>query len=674
MNLFSPATTLFGVGDTQAKKLTKLGIVTLFDLLYHLPFRYEDRSQVSPVSQLQAGETVTVVGTISDFKNRYLRLRKSIQTAILADASGQLRVSWFNQPFLSRTLHPGTAVALFGKVSLSSGRPTLVSPDYELIQNEKITSEKPDLIHTTRVVPIYPETAGISSKWLRTKIWPLLQKLPDSDPWPTAQGVPSWKKSLTEVHFPAAMSTELLTNNPFRRRLALDELFLLACTAASRRQAWKLVQLTHPFSIDKELVRQFIASLPFTLTASQDHTLGDILADLSQPRPMNRLIEGDVGSGKTVVAAIASYVAHLNGLATLILAPTQILAAQHHQTLSALFQPFGIEVGIVTGSTKSKDKNEKMKIIVGTHALLSANRAYQDVGLVVIDEQHRFGVIQRTLASQLGASPHILTMTATPIPRSLALTLHGDLDLSVLSDVIPGRLPVKTWVVPESKRAASYDWISDQLAGSRSQCFWVCPFIEASESLASVKSATQEFRRLQAVFPSLRLDLLHGKLKPHQKDDVISRFRGGEYHILVTTPVVEVGVDIPAATVMVIEGADRFGLAQLHQLRGRVGRSHLQSFCLLFSSTESGLTRLKLLEKHSSGLQLAEMDLRFRGPGTLYDTAQSGQSEFKVASYTDFDLVDTAKHLAETALPRLNSYPVLKSWLTSSKITHVNPN
>ena len=571
-------------------------------------------------------------------------------------------------------MRPGLSVALYGKAESFRGTTTLVSPEYEIIDNS-------GLVHMGRVVPIYPETAGVSSKWLRAKIRHLLAALPDPDPWPAPPDLPGWKPSLQEIHFPTTDirrsqgPTQLTTR--FRRRLAFDELLLLSLSAALRKQAWNQIQLSHPFSVDQDLVLRFISSLPFTLTPSQTRSVREILADLSRPHAMNRLLEGDVGSGKTVVAAIAAYVAHLNGFTTLVLAPTQILAAQHHATLSTLFKPFGVEIGLITAASKKLSiVNSQLSIIVGTHALLSQKQPFVSVGLIVIDEQHRFGVAQRALAAQKGASgvPHTLTMTATPIPRSLALTVHGDLDLSVLDEPPSGRLPVKTWAVPESKRQAAYKWINDQMTNGKSQCFIVCPFIENSDTLASVKSATAEYQKLEKVFLHLKLALLHGRLKSRDKDDIINRFRAGEYRILVTTPVVEVGMDIPNAAIMVVEGAERFGLAQLHQLRGRVGRGSAQSYCLLFSSVTTDLTRLKILERNSSGLALSEMDLKLRGPGSLYGTAQSGRLQFKIATGDDLDLIQTAKNQAQGLLPALGKYPVLKSLIQTDKIDLVNPN
>ena len=650
MDLASPVTSLPGVGPIMAKKLSKLGLSSIFDLLYHLPFRYEDRSQISSLFTVQPGETVTIIGKIESIKNEFTRSRKLIQKAVVSDDSGPIDIVWFNQTFLTRTLRVGDIIGLHGKVDFFGPKKSIISPDYEQ------TTNNPALIHMGRIVPIYPETAGVSSKWLRAKIFPLLGHLDNIPPFDP--------NSLRHIHFPESLDQVA----PAHRRLAFDELFLLQLTSLIHKQSWHQIKLTHPFHIDQAKILQFVSSLPFTLTPSQNQSLKEILADLSLPHPMNRLLEGDVGSGKTVVATIAAYSTHLNGFQTLILAPTQILASQHYITLKSLFEPLGINVDIITSSHKAIQ--QASHVIVGTHALL--NKSFNRIGLVVIDEQHRFGVTQRTLAASKGESPHILTMTATPIPRTVALSLYGDLDLSVLTDPPQGRLKVKTWVVPETKRAAAYEWIKSLITDRQSQAFIVCPFIEESESVKSVKAATVEFKKLKETFAKNRLGLLHGKLKAKEKDEVINKFRAGELDILVTTPVVEVGLDIPNATLMVIEAAERFGLAQLHQLRGRVGRSSDQSYCLLFSDSDT--QRLKALETHHSGIELAEIDLRLRGPGQIYGTAQHGTPQLKIAAYTDLSLIEKAKEKAKEIFPDLPKYPLLRKLTQNDRIALVQPN
>jgi ATP-dependent DNA helicase RecG len=666
MILSSPVTSIPGIGEATSAKLAKLGISTLFDLLYHLPFRYEDRRNVFPISQVQPGETVTIRGTITSIKNEFTRSGKFIQKAVIADPGGEMDVIWFNQMFLVRALKH-RSVSLFGKVDFFGPKRALISPDYELLSS----GTNPVTLHTGRLVPVYPETAGISSKLLRSKLYSLLQKIDVDDFLPETFGLLSWKTALTQVHFPDDLSAV----GPARNRLAFDELVLLQLTALAHRQNWDHLKLAHPLAVDQEQVSRFLAALPFTLTGSQLTAIKEILSDMSGTKPMNRLLEGDVGSGKTIVAAVAAFVAHQNGLQSVLMAPTQILAHQHYQTLSAIFRRFGIPVSLITSAAKSVPK-QTGGVIVGTHALISEkNRPLlQNSGLVTIDEQHRFGVLQRNLAGQLGLSPHILTMTATPIPRTIALTMFGDLDISALSDLPSGRLPVKTWLVPENKRVSSSRWISDQIRATGHQAIWVCPFINDSETSVTVKAAVSEFDRLQSVFPDLKLGLLHGRLKAAEKDRVISDFRDGKINILVATPVVEVGIDIPNAGLVIIEAAEHFGLAQLHQLRGRVGRSNFQSYCLLFTSDGSSPERLKALETHHSGRELAEIDLKMRGPGQLYGTAQHGFPDFKVATYENLELLALSKSAAAKIFPDLSRHRLLLDLLKEDKIALTRPN
>ncbi len=662
MQLYSPTTAIPGVGEAITGKLAKLGISSVFDLLYHLPSRYENRIPSNTNSRPQPGEQVTLNGRLNSLKNEFTRNGKFIQKALLENGSGTFPVIWFNQPFLVKALKD-KSVSLYGKVDFFGSKPTLISPDYEFYEVGQPS------IHTNRIVPIYPETAGISSKWLRTKIHNLLDIFAHTDIFPAIPDLSPWSEALHNVHFPKEM-TQIATA---RDRLSFDELFLLQLQSLQNKKLWNKTILAHSLTIDQAQIQEFINRLPFTLTGSQQAAIKTILADLSRPIPTNRLLEGDVGSGKTIVAALCMYVSHLNGFQSVLLAPTQILAAQHHQTLSSLFRTFDISTTLVTSQSSPCATSP---ILVGTHALLTEKNQhlFTDVGVVVIDEQHRFGVAQRTLASQLGTSPHILTMTATPIPRTIALTMFGDLDVSVLTDKPIGRLPIKTWVVPENKRTGAYDWIKKQLADTQNQVYWVCPFIEDSESASTVKAATTHFQELKNHFPKLSIGLLHGRQSAKEKDKNINDFRSGQTRILVATPIIEVGIDIPAATIMIIEAADRFGLAQLHQLRGRVGRSNTQSYCLLFSSGADQLSRLKAMEQYDNGLQLAEIDLKLRGPGQMYGTAQHGIPQFKVATFDNLHLIEKAKNQAELVQNDLDKYPVLRDLLKTAKITFVQPN
>ena len=595
---------------------------------------------------------------------------------MVADSSGQIEVVWFNQPFLSKTLKAGYRVNLAGKTELFNHQKVLLSPEYEILKDK-------ETIHTGRIVPIYPETYGISSKWLRSRIAPLLKsailQIEDFLPQDILQKYEllALEKALCQIHFPE----NLTLAKKARERLAFDELFLLQLANLKRRLEWQSFKLKTPFLINQDDVLQFISSLPFNLTQAQKRCIKEILGDLEKPTPMNRLLEGDVGSGKTVVAACAVFIAFKNGFQSAFMAPTEILAEQHFNNLNQILGLLGMKIVLLTGSKKPKNK-DPFDLVVGTHALISKKSSFENLSLVVIDEQHRFGVEQRALLSEKGNTPHVLTMTATPIPRTLALTLYGDLDLSVLDEMPEGRLKVKTFVVPPQKRAAAYVWIEKQIRESnfKQQAFVICPFIEESESMQTVKAATVEFEKLQkTIFPGLLLGLLHGKLKSKEKNATLERFRQQKNHILVATPVVEVGIDVPSATIIVVEGADRFGLAQLHQLRGRVGRGKIQSYCFLFSESRSYHTikRLKAMETENSGIKLAEIDLRLRGPGEIFGAKQHGIPSLKVAALNDLELIHKTKLAASEIFqkdPLLVQNPGISDKLNTTIVQIQQPN
>jgi len=647
VNLNSPIEKLPLVGPSSAKRLEKLGIKTIEDLLNHFPFRYDDFSLISQISQIQPGETVSIIGQVTKIVNLFSKTGKRIQEATIADKSGEIKCLWFNQPYLVKTFKKNQLYFFSGKVESSGKQKVLMSPEYEIFSAHPL--------HTGRLVPVYNETYGISSKWLRSRIKYALDQvssqITDFLPEEIIQKenlIPE-REAIKQVHFP---DNKTLANQA-KYRLAFDELFLIQLSALIRKKEWQGKTLAKQFFIDLEKSLSFLDHLPFKLTNAQKRCAKEILLDLQKTTPMNRLLQGDVGSGKTVVAALAAYTAFLNHSDTLFMAPTEILAQQHYQTLTNLLEPFGVPIELITQSTKSKKKisqeSPTPKVIVGTHALLYQNFNPEKIGLVIIDEQHRFGVEQRKLLSQKGKAPHLLTMTATPIPRTVALTMYNDLDLSVIDEMPPGRIKVKTWVVPPEKREKAYEWIRSQIKNTPQQAFIICPFIEESESLKTVKAATSEFETLsQKIFPDLKLGLVHGKMKSQEKEKALTLFREGKLDILVATPVVEVGIDIPNATIMMIEGADRFGLAQLHQLRGRVGRGQLPSFCLLFSSDNSfsSIKRLKNLETIDNGLALAEIDLKIRGPGEIYGTKQHGFPDLRVASFTDLNLIQKTRQAA----------------------------
>lgn len=619
ITLSTPVRFIPRVGPAMAGRLERLGIQTVEQLLYHIPFRYDDFSLISTIAGVRPEDTVTVKGTVEKFTAFFTKTGKKIQEARVSDETGTLTVIWFNQPYLRSIIAVGSTIRLSGQINWFGNKLVMSSPQYEIVaENDESLS-----LHTGRLVPVYPETEGISSKWLRGRIAFLLEHvLPHvtdyvPDEILRLQRFINLQDAIRTVHFPNSQEEA----NEARRRLAFDELLLLQVRAYEQKYEREQKERAYPFTIPDADVTSLIRSLPFTLTRDQTNAIHDLFIDVTKPYPMNRLLEGDVGSGKTIVAAIAMYVAYKNGYQSVLLAPTQILAEQHYASIQQLLTPLGIRVDILTGDKKTIPKRSSKKqapsIIVGTHALLSESVKLRAVGLVVIDEQHRFGVTQRTILTKENAQgkiPHLLTMTATPIPRTVAKTVLGHMDLSTLTQMPQGRKQVKTWVVPNNKRQSAYAWITKQIQTTHGQVFIICPFIEESETLTTVKAVKKEYETLRNQFPMFSVGLLHGKMKPEQKTNVLTDFRKQKHQILLATPVVEVGIDIPNATIMMIEGADRFGLGQLHQLRGRVGRGSLPSYCLLFTEKDDTDTieRLKALERVYSGPELAEIDLIHR--------------------------------------------------------------
>lgn len=683
MNANTPIENLPGVGSFYTTRLEKLGITTVRDLVYHFPFRYEDFSQITTIGETPNytdGEKISIQGTIWQIKTIRTRYGKFLTQATVADTSGTIEIVWFNQPYLTKTLKAGTPVSMSGKVKMDGSRPKLMSPTWEVIRNQiPETRDQITTLHTGRLVAIYPETEGISSKWFRGKIALVLpqylEKLTDYLPKNIIkeEKLISLAEALTKIHQPENFEDVELA----RKRLGFDELFLIQLVSQKRQIERKKSRIAPKMQKDQTKLDMLVASLPYKLTTAQKRAVSEILADLGKKEAANRLLEGDVGSGKTVVAATAAYVSHLNGFDTLFAAPTEILAFQHQKTLTDMLSPLGVNIGIWTGSKKSAGD-----ITVGTHALLSTFKPQKQVGLVIVDEQHRFGVAQRAklfLDNSQKATPHLLTMTATPIPRTLALTLYGDLDLSVLDEMPLGRQKIATFVVPNKKRQDAYSFIEKQVKEGR-QTFIITPFVEPSESMVTVKAAVEEFAKLKSRFSKgIKLGLLHGQLKPKEKEKIINDFKANKIHILVSTPVVEVGIDVPNATVMMIESAERFGLAQLHQLRGRVGRGEHKSYCLLFTQSYSDIStkRLKSMEKIHVGFELAEIDLKMRGPGEVFGLRQSGFFNFKIADITDRVLVSKAQKQAREILekdPELKSAPALEKELTRINPEYSQPN
>lgn len=693
MNLQTSLSAVVGIGPTLIWRLKNLGLERVEDLIHHYPFRYDDFSNLTNSLEAKEGERVTLQGEVWSIKNVYTRSRKVLTQAIFNDGKFPIELTWFNQGWLTKQIMVGDRLQVSGKVSRYKNKISIVAPVWEKINNShqlsdvsRQTETNEQTLHTGRLVPVYPETAGISSKWLRTKIDKILPKVINEieDPLPDeVRGqMLEVREAIRKVHFPKNQQEAVMA----RERLGFDELFYIQLATLKSRNDWRRKPTVEKFQISdfKQQIEGFINKLPFKLTNAQLKVIDEIILDLQKGQPMNRLVQGEVGSGKTVVAAVIAYIAFLNKLNTLYMAPTEILAFQHHSTLSNLLEPHGIKVGIYTGSRKfSKNKESRIEnngsklnssfiihnsspnVIVGTHALLSEKLQADNVGLVIIDEQQRFGVDQRTVLRSKAKIPHFLTMTATPIPRTVALTLYGDLDISIIDELPKGRKQVKTYVVPQKKREDAYKFIEKKVKEG-DQVYIITPLIELSETMQSAKAAVHEFNRLkEKVFPNLRLGLLHGRLKPKEKEQVLNDFKDHKIDILVSTTVVEVGVDVTNATIMVVEGAERFGLAQLHQLRGRVGRGAKEAFCLLFTSTEDreAASRLRGLEKVFDGMKLAELDLKIRGSGEIFGTRQSGRFELKIASFSDLTLIEKTRDAARTLIekdPSLDQYPKLK--------------
>ena len=654
-------TVLQGVGPRHAETLSKLGLQTLGDMLYYYPRRYDDYSQLKPIKDLFYGEQVTVIGTIQTVNSRPIRGgRASIIEVIISDGTAGLRLSFFNQPWLANRFKPGDAISVSGKVDQYLGRLVMNGPDWEPVEVESL--------HTNRIVPVYSLTERVTQKWLRNVMKQVVEywapRVVDALPESTRSSARllTLPEALLQIHFPD--SQEKL--RAARERLAFDEIFYLQMGVLRQKIDWKSVEAKR-FPVSDEWLDARLKSLPFTLTTAQQNALKDIRADLDSGKPMNRLLQGDVGSGKTVVAALAAGIIASNGAQAAIMAPTSILAEQHYRSFMRLLTgETGIlqvnQIRLLVGDTPEPEKevirqglaDGSIKIVIGTHAIIEEPVAFQELQLAVIDEQHRFGVEQRAALRTKGTNPHLLVMTATPIPRSLALTLYGDLDLSVIDEMPAGRIPVNTYVLRPQERERAFTLLRGQIKDGK-QAFIIYPLIEESDKIEA-RAAVDDYETLsKEVFPDLKLGLLHGRMRPHEKDDVMLKFRDRKYNILVSTTVIEVGVDVPNATVMLIEGADRFGLAQLHQLRGRVGRGSAQSYCLLIPTHEDAAEneRLQAMAESNDGFVLAEKDLQQRGPGEFLGTRQSGYSSgLRMASITDVKLIEKARVQAQNLFER----------------------
>jgi ATP-dependent DNA helicase RecG len=702
---------LKGVGPKVAPLFAKLGIETVGDLLYHLPRRYEDRTKIPPIRSIVPGQYVTVRGNLRSVSSRPISGGRVIVKAIVEDSSGSVTLTWFNQPWVARKLeqYRGGAIVAYGLAKDADFGCEIAAPEYELIEDEE------DAADFARIVPVYPATEGLVQKIIRRAARAAVEGYLGYavDPLPPSvlksQMLRPLRWSLKEIHEPSSEEFRLQA----RKRLVFEEFFYLQAALAMKHAetaqelgiAFPIDELkkgaspilrpviaeaktskksavvvkekrkTHLFEEAQEAKREGVPlwdqidrMLPFELTGAQRRVIEEVWADMAQPHPMNRLVQGDVGSGKTAVAACAMLAAVRSGYQAAMMAPTEILAEQHFANLRQLFEPLGIEVVLLVGKQNSKERKKALEktesgaanIAVGTHALIQEGVKFDRLGMAVIDEQHRFGVLQRAALREKGlGNPDVLVMTATPIPRTLTMTLYGDLDYSVIDELPPGRRAIKTHSKSNVNRTSVYEGVRKLVEEGR-QAYFVCPLVDESEKMQAQAATDLAFRLEHGVFKGLRVGLLHGQMKPVEKEDVMDRFRRHDLDILVSTTVIEVGVDVPNASVMVIEDANRFGLSQLHQLRGRVGRGAHQSYCILLSDArnEDARVRLDTLVETSDGFKIAEVDLRLRGPGELAGTAQSGNADFKIADLIqDGKLLEVAR---QEALRLIEEDPQLK--------------
>ncbi len=686
------------IGPKYSATLKKLNIGTVEDFLLHFPFRYEDYSERVSIDNLSAGQTATVMGEVT--KSKLIRTWKKkmlITECFVQDDTGTVRAVWFNQPYVSDSLIEGKGVRLSGKVSEDAKGLFFSNPAWEL------SSRVPT--NTGRLVPIYPETEGLTSKWIRWQLQNLIKFADElQDPIPEnilrKLHLPKLSEAVKNIHFPQnAKQAEIA-----QKRFAFQQMFLIQLASQRAKISWEKQQSV-TIAFDEKLMQKFVAALPFSLTNAQRKAAFQILKDLEKPMPMNRLLNGDVGSGKTVVAAMAALSAINSGYQVAIMAPTEVLARQHFESISKLFAPYKINVALLTNAYQqisnlkfkisnlklssakkeqtSRDnllsniKNGNISIVIGTHALIQKGVNFKNLALVIIDEQHRFGVDQRAyLQQQISKindglpkkTPHLLSMSATPIPRTLAMAFFGNLNLSVLNEMPKNRKQIKTKIITAAERQETYDFVQREIKNGR-QVFIIFPLVEESQKMSELKAATEEHKRLsENVFPEFKLALLHGRLKSDEKEKIMQDFKDKKYDMLVSTSVVEVGIDIPNASIMIIEDADRFGLSQLHQFRGRVGRSEHQSYCFLFAKSSAlSKSRLKAMEKFASGFDIAEEDFRLRGPGEFLGTRQSGLPDIAMQHIANAKLVAIASEEAKEFLqkdPDIKNHPLLQKGLT----------
>ena len=704
------------INQKYSKILEKMGISTIHDLLFHFPFRYNDFSKISKIAELTSGQISTIQGKILKIKTARTWKRKMFITeSSIQDETGEIKAVWFNQPYISETLSEGKKVRISGKISADKSGLYFGSPVWEM-ENRTPTN-------TGRLVPIYPETEGLTSRWLRWQIQNILKlDLEIKDPIPSEilqkLNLPEVKKALRFIHFPNSKNEYLVA----QKRFAFEEMFLVQLKSIQVRESWQK-EKSVGIKFDEKLIKKFVALLPFKLTNAQRKASFEILKDLEKPRPMNRLLNGDVGSGKTIVAGISALQVMSAGYQVAIMAPTEILALQHFKNIVKLFSSYKFSIALLTSSyqdinnsefpisnlesnsnfqnsnlkieSKFKIKNSKLNavgkksiprkeliqslqngainLVIGTHSLIQKAIRFKNLALIIVDEQHRFGVDQRAYLQQKienindgikNSVPHFLTMTATPIPRTLALAFFGNLDLSILDEMPKDRKKIITEIVMPLERNKIYNFIRSEIKKGR-QCFVILPLVEDSKILTEIKAAVSEHKKLsEEIFPDLKVGLVHGKLKFAEKEKVMKDFADKKMDILVATAVVEVGIDVPNATVMIIEDADRFGLSQLHQFRGRIGRGENQSYCFLFTSSDSssGKQRMKALVESENGFAIAEKDLELRGPGQFFGTRQSGIPDIAMENLTNVKLIQIAREEARQILlkdPELKNHPLL---------------
>lgn len=712
MDLDSPVEKNFRLIERQKKALKNLGLKTIRDLLFYFPSRYENFSERKNIIDLQQGDKTTVYGKIIDLKSERARFKKLYYTqAIISDFTGNIKAVWFRQPYLATILKIGDKVALTGKISLGKKGLYMANPTYERIGSYENLGEGGSLL------AIYPETRGISSHWLRFALGKILKNLTSTsdvkrpqtsdvrDPLPEkilkTYHLPSLKSALIFIHTPQKISDA----EAARKRFAFEEIFFIQLSRLKEKLQYKSHD-SFAVKIDKKEIDDFVSIFPFELTSVQKKSISHILEDFSKQSPMSRLLEGDVGSGKTAVAVVASYAVVKNGFQVAYMAPTEILAQQHFQSFINYFSQLRLttKIGLITSSECKKypskvnskqathiSRNQLLKwvvngeipILIGTHSLIQKNVRFKNLGFVIIDEQHRFGTRQRAVLVKEKSEkiPHLLSMTATPIPRTLALTIYSDLDLSLLDEMPPGRKKIITEIIEPSQRENAYKKIREEIKNGR-QVYVICPRIEEPDPekllALNAKAVKTEAKKLQKeIFPEFKVEMLHGKMLPKEKEKILEDFRANKIQILVSTSVIEVGIDVPNATIIVIEGADRFGLAQLHQLRGRVIRSTYQPYCFIFTDSKSLKTRQRLnaFIKAKNGFELAEYDLQFRGPGELSGAKQWGISDIGMEALKNIKMVEAARLESQNILkedPGLKKYPLILEKLKSQKISDIH--